>query len=146
MTMWFRTAAVFFTVAPLFLAPAVPSDPKAPAEPEPRYDTATTINTTVVVTEIKEVPAGSPLSGYHLMVRPESGKGESETMDVYLAPVDFVKDFDCHLAKGDRIQVIGSKVKTGAGHTVLAREVRAGSNTMYLRDEAGTPYWKTGKT
>jgi hypothetical protein len=48
----------------------------------------------------------------HLIVRPETAKANSETTDVYLAPDDYLKDFGCHYAKGDRIQVKGSKVNT----------------------------------
>jgi|ERR1035438_4839538 hypothetical protein len=139
-----RASAVFFGVAPLLMAWAAASDQKAPAETEPRYDPATTIDMMVVVTDLKEVAAGNPLSGYHLIVRPESARAGSETMDVYLAPADYLKDFDCHFAKGDRFQVKGSKIKYNGNTLVLAREVRLNSTTLYLRDERGVPYWKTG--
>jgi hypothetical protein len=146
MIMRFGTSAVFFSVAPLLIALAAPSDPKGPAETEPRYETATNIDVMVVVTETKEVPAGSPLGGYHLLVRPESSKADAETTDVYLAPADFLKDFDCHFSKGDRVQVKGSKVKFNGSSVVLAREVRLNSTTVYLRDDRGAPYWKAGKS
>jgi hypothetical protein len=143
MTMRFRTSAAFFCVAPLLLALAVPSDQKdtAPAA-EPNYDTATDIDVMVVVADIRDVAAGNPLDGLHLMVRPESAKANAETTDVYLAPDDFMKDFPCHFTKGDRIQLKGSKVKYNGGPAVLAREVRREDTTLYLRDEHGVPYWK----
>jgi hypothetical protein len=144
--MRFRTSAVFFSVAPLLMALAPPSDPKATAEAEPRYDTGTTIDAMVVVTDIKEVAAGSPMGGYHLIVRPESSRSDAEANDVYLAPASFLKDFDCHFAKGDRIQVKGSRVKYNGAPVVLAREVRLNSTTVYLRDDRGVPYWSTGKS
>jgi hypothetical protein len=142
--MRFRASAAFFSVAPVLMALAATSDQKAPAETEPQYDTATTIDIMVVVTDVKEVAAGNPLSGYHLIARPESAKGNSETMDVYLAPADYLKDFDCHFAKGDRFQVKGSKVKHNGSPLVLAREVRLNTTTLYLRDDHGVPYWKMG--
>jgi hypothetical protein len=95
-----------------------------------------------VVADLRVVPRGSPLSGSHLIVRPESAKENSETIDVYLGPADFLKDFEVTFAKGDRVQVIGSKVKYGGAPVVLARQVRRDSTTLYLRDEHGTPYWK----
>jgi len=113
----------------------------APAA-EPRYDRASNVNVMVVVTDVKDVAEGSPLVGVHLIVRPESAKANSETTDVYLAPDDYLKDFGCHFAKGDRIQVKGSKVKYNGGPTVLASEVRLEATTVYLRDEHGVPYWK----
>ena len=141
--MRFRTSAAFFCVAPLLMALAVPSDQKdAAAAAEPRYDTATNIDVMVVVADVKEVAAGNPLDGMHLMVRPESSKSNSETTDVYLGPDDYLKDFGCHFAKGDRLQVKGSKVKFNGATTVLAREVRMESTTVYLRDDHGVPYWK----
>jgi hypothetical protein len=147
MTVRFQTAAVFFCVAPLLMALASPSDQKetAPAA-EPRYDTATTIEVMVVVAEVKEVALGNPLSGGHLMVRPEGSKSNAETMDVYLAPADYLKDMGCQFAKGDRIQVTGSKVKFNGNNVVLAREVRMNSTTLYLRDDHGAPYWTAGKS
>jgi hypothetical protein len=142
--MRFATSLLVFCAVPLLLALAPPSNQKdaAPAA-EPKYDTTTNIDLMVVVTEVKDVAAGNPLSGMHLIVRPESSKGNSETTDVYLAPDDYLKDFGCHFAKGDRIQVKGSKVKYNGGPAVLAREVRLEATTVYLRDEHGVPYWKS---
>jgi hypothetical protein len=133
------TSVLFFGAAPMLLALAISSDQKDTAEP--RYDTATNIDVMVVVADVKEVTPGNPLNGMHLIVRPESAKGNSETTDVYLAPDDYLKDFGCHFTKGDKIQVKGSKVKFNGGPAVLAREVRLESTTVYLRDDHGVPYW-----
>lgn len=143
MAMRFLTSVSFFAAAPLLLALAAPSTQKETAPAEPRYDTATNVDIMVVVAEVKDVPVGNPLNGMHLMVRPESAKGNSETTDVYLAPDDYLKDFDCHFAKGDRVQVKGSKVKFNGAIALLAREVRLEATTVYLRDEHGAPYWKS---
>jgi hypothetical protein len=143
MTMRFPTSIAFICLAPLLMALAVPSDQKETAAvDEPRYDTATNIDVMMVVGDVKDVPAGNPLEGAHLMMRPESAKANSETTDVYLAPADYLKDFGCHFAKGDRLQVKGSKIKFNGTTVVLAREVRIDSTTVYLRDEHGVPYWK----
>jgi hypothetical protein len=143
MTMRFRTSAAFFCVAPLLMALAVPFDRKdTAAADEPRYDTATNIDVMMVVSDVKEVADGNPLAGAHLMMRPDSAKANAETTDVYLAPDEYLKDFGCHFAKGDRLQVKGSKVKFNGATVVLAREVRIDSTTVYLRDEHGVPYWK----
>ena len=123
----------------MLLALSASSEQKDTAEP--RYDTATNIDVMMVVVDVKDIAAGNPLNGRHLIVRPESAKGNSETTDVYLAPDDYLKDFDCHFAKGDKIQVKGSKVKFNGAPAVLAREVRLESTTLYLRDEHGVPYW-----
>jgi hypothetical protein len=134
-----RTSVLFFCAAPVLLALAASSNQKDAVEP--RYDTSTNIDAMMVVTEVKEVAPGNPLSGMHLIVRPESAKSNAETTDVYLGPDDYLKDFGCHFAKGDKIQVKGSKVKFNGGPAVLAREVRLEATTLYLRDEQGVPYW-----
>ncbi len=143
--MGLRSIVVFFLVAPVLLGLTASSGQTAQAEPEPRYDSATTVDMMTVVADLREVPRGSPLTGTHLIVRPESAKENSETIDVYLGPANYLKDFEVTFAKGDRVQVIGSKVKYGGASVVLARQVRRDSTTLYLRDEHGIPYWR-GRT
>jgi hypothetical protein len=106
-------------------------------EEEPRYNPATVINVMATVTDIREVPRGNPLTGIHLAV-----KVESEALEIYLGPADFVKQFEITFARGNEIQVIGSKIKFGAAHIVLAREVRKEEITLYCRDKKGEPNWK----
>jgi hypothetical protein len=143
MTMRFSTSIAFLCVAPLLMALAAPSNQKdAAASDEPRYDSSSNFDAMMVVTDVKEVPEGSTLNGMHLIVRPESSKSNAETTDVYLAPDEYLKDFNCHFTKGDRLQVKGSKIKFNGSQVVLAREVRLESTTVYLRDDHGVPYWK----
>lgn len=113
-----------------------------PQEQEPRYEPATVVSTRMVVAEVKDVPKGSPLAGVHLLARPESARADSEPVDVYLAPADFMKQMDLTFHPHDRIDVTGSKVKLGAAPVILAREVRRDTSTIYIRDEKGEPVWK----
>lgn len=141
--MRWNTSLLFLFAAPLLLALNASSNQKDTDQVEPKYDTATKVDIMVVVVDVKDVPVGRPLNGLHLIVRPEMSKSNSETTDVYLAPDDYLKDFGCHYAKGDRIQVQGSKVRFNGGPAVLAREVRLEETTVYLRDDNGVPYWKS---
>jgi hypothetical protein len=118
------------------LAAAAPQKAGGP-EQEPRYDPATVINVMAVVLDVRETPPGSALAGVHLMV-----KADADTFDVYLCPVDFLKEFEVTFQKGDRIQVVGSKVRFGGAPAILAREVRRGETTVYLRGRYGEPNWK----
>ena len=77
-----------------------------------------------------------------MIVRPQTAKSETQSIDVYLGPTAFIKDFEVTFAKGDRVHVIGSKVKYAGRPLILAREVRRDSTTLYLRDERGTPNWR----
>lgn len=104
--------------------------------PEPAYDTSSVINEMATVVEQREVPKGEALSGIHLIV-----KTDSATLEVYLGPTDFVKQFEFNASKGDRVQVAGSKVKFRGADIVLAREVRNQQLTLYLRDRKGVPNW-----
>jgi hypothetical protein len=96
------------------------------------------IDVMTTVTEIREVPRSSPLDGLHLIV-----KAESETLGVYLGPADFIKQFEISFAKGEEVQITGSKVKLAGGASiVLAREVRKGDSTLYCRRKSGEPNWE----
>lgn len=142
MTMRFCAPVAFFCFAPLLMALATPSEQKETAvAEEPRYEASSSVDLMMVVSEVRTVAAGSVLPGMHLIMRPESSKANGETTDVYLGPDDYMKDFGCHFVKGDRLEVKGSKVKWNGASAILAREVRQDSNTVYLRDEHGVPYW-----
>jgi hypothetical protein len=109
-------------------------------QPEPRYDPATVVDLPVVVTEVRAAAGENGLDGVRLIARTEA----DATIDVYLGPASFLKEFEITFAKGDRIQIIGSKVKFAGGSIVLAREVRKDSSTLYLRSKNGDPYWRRG--
>jgi hypothetical protein len=105
--------------------------------PEPTYNVATVINFTAKVTEVRDVSRDNPLAGLHLTVQ-----FESQALDVYVGPSEFVKVFDVTFVKGDSIQVIGSKVDFEGSAVVLAREVALGPVTLVCRDKDGSPLWK----
>lgn len=116
---------------------AIPSKVTA-AEEEPTYDPDTMIDVLAIVTDSREVARGNPLPGVHLIM-----KESSATLDVHLGPKDFVKQFDITFAKGDEVQVIGSRVKMADGsHVILAQEVRKGEATIYCRRKKGEPNWE----
>jgi hypothetical protein len=137
--MGFRIVAVLLIVA---ANASGQTRPMPAAEPEPRYDAAASIDMMVIVESQREVPKGSVLAGWHLTVRPESARQGADTIEVFLGPADFIKDFDFTFAKGDRLQVTGSKVKYAGNALILAKDVRRESTTMYLRDARGVPYWR----
>ncbi len=103
----------------------------------PAYDVSTVVDISVTVNAVREVPNGKPLSGLHLTV--QSG---FESLDVYVGPAEFVKVFDVTFAKGDQLQVVGSKVKFEGSNVVLAREVTKRPVILLIRDKDGAPLWK----
>jgi hypothetical protein len=130
--MGFRVVGVFFLAAPLLLGL-----PGGTVPAEPRYDPATPVDMTTVVVDVREVPAGNPLAGWHITVRASA----NDTIDVYLGPSEFLRDCQITFAKDDRVHVLGSKVKFGTATMILARQVSRDSSTLYLRDARGVPYW-----
>lgn len=104
---------------------------------DPAYDTATTVDVTATVTEVREVAKDKAMSGLHLTL--QSG---GDALDVYIGPAEFVKVFDFTFVKGDKVQVIGSKVKFEGAIVVLAREATVGKVTLMLRDKTGEPLWR----
>ncbi len=104
----------------------------------PKYDPNTVVELLATVVDVQEAQQGGPLSGVHLTV-----KAGSDTVHAYLGPTAFLKEFEVTFVKGDRVHLVGSKVRWHSSQIVLAREIRKESTTVYLRDKRGTPYWST---
>jgi hypothetical protein len=110
-------------------------------EPEVRYDAATVVDVKATVVSIREVAKTEPLDGVYLTLKTEAGALKTEILEVYVGPVDFVKTFGITFAKGDQIQVLGSRVKVDGVDLILAREVTRKETTLILRDKNGEPFW-----
>lgn len=108
-----------------------------PAASEPAYNPATVVDVDGIITAVHQVPAGSPLEGTHLTVKSKSG-----SIDVYLAPTDFLRFFKTSFPVGAEVEVVGSKVKFAGSDEVLTRDVAIGQATISLRDANGAPNWK----
>jgi hypothetical protein len=75
--------------------------------------------------------------GSHVTIKLESG----QVIEVHLARSNFVKRYDLKLAKGERIEVIGVKVKFEDVDTIFAREIKRGGDLYMFRDTSGKPIW-----
>jgi hypothetical protein len=102
-----------------------------------QYNPATEITLRGTVEEVKQIPGPrGGLGGTHLML-----KTDKETLDVHLGPTTFLEKEKSTFAKGDEIQVIGSRVKIEGADALIAREVKKGDKTLTLRNEKGIPLW-----
>lgn len=91
-----------------------------------------------VVGKSISAPKAGMAESVFLIVKASNG-GNSQ---VYLGPRWYVADQVAKINTGDRIKVIGSKVRLGDGYTILARQVVDPRNrVLTLRDLAGAPYW-----
>ena len=107
----------------------------------PRYDPKTEITVSGTIEEVKQLPSpGRGGEGTHLMV-----KTDKETFDVHVGPAWFLKDHNYSFAKGDHVEVIGSKVQFAGSDALIAREIKKGSETITLRDIQGIPAWSRRK-
>jgi hypothetical protein len=97
---------------------------------------ATTVDFDATVISVREVLAGSPMPGIHL-----DAKVNNRMTDIYLAPASFLAACGASFSKGDAVSVVGSIGKSGDVDLVLAREIRSGMVTLYLRNEEGEPLW-----
>lgn len=100
------------------------------------YNPATQTTITGTVEGVKTVAGRHGWHGTHLMLK----TGE-KTLDVHLGPESFLKAKGFSFAKGDQVEVVGSKVNYKGGEAVVAREVKKGGETLVLRDAQGIPQW-----
>lgn len=105
------------------------------------YDVTT--ETTIVGTiDRVEVIAGSGgrgrrgLGGTHLVVVTDKGP-----VAVHVGPTAYLKDQGIGLAKGDAVEILGSRVTIDNEPALIARRIKKGDQTWTLRDAAGRPAW-----
>jgi hypothetical protein len=130
------TRSVSTNLAALALA-AVTLPNLAKAASDPAYNPATTVTVSGIIASVRDVPAGQPLEGVHVML-----KSKTSNVEVYLGPASFLKFLRTGYAVGEEIDIMGSRVKAGSADVVLAREVNDGITTIELRDVFGAEAWK----
>jgi hypothetical protein len=108
----------------------------------PMYDTKTettlkgTVEETKTVSGMMRGRGPMDMQGTHLML-----KTDKETIEVHLGPSAFLAEKKVEIAKGDAVEVTGSRVKIGESDALLAREIRKGETSWTLRDASGRPLW-----
>ena len=111
------------------------------ARGSPMYDlrTETTIRGTVESVDTVTGAGGRgrhALGGTHLTVR--SG---TEALAVHVGPTAYLAEKGITFAKGDALEILGSRVTIGQESVIIARQVKKGDNTWTLRDALGRPAW-----
>lgn len=122
--------------AGVFLLSAVLASAQGPRARNMRmYDPATEITLKGTVEAVNQQARGQ-MMGTHLTI-----KAGDETREVMLGPANFITGKGFAFAKGDAVEVTGSKITMGAMEFVIAREVVKDGKTLTLRDKTGTPEW-----
>ena len=108
----------------------------------PGYDPATVVTRHCTVESVDELASGGCQGcegGIHLR-----GSCGGEKCDIHLGPASYVKGKNFPLAKGDEVEVEGSRVPYDGGTSLIAKEVRKGDAVLELRDDRGLPLWRKG--
>ena len=76
------------------------------------------------------------MGGTHLVV-----KTDKEAVAVHVGPTAYLADKGITLAKGDRLEILGSRVTVDKEAVLIARQIKKGDKTWTLRDASGRPLW-----
>lgn len=74
--------------------------------------------------------------GSHITV-----KNETSTVEVHLAPAQFMKQYEINIRKGDNVTVVGSKISFEGKTALIAKSVAVGRETYNFRNQVGKPLW-----
>jgi hypothetical protein len=125
---------------------ALVAQPRGGGRGGPRYDVATEATATGTVESVERIagPGGGRgrrgLGGTHLTL-----KGPTETLEVHLGPTAFLNEQKVAVAKGDTLEIVGSRVTVDDERVFIAKSVRKGASVWTLRDASGLPLWRGGR-
>jgi DNA polymerase III alpha subunit len=105
-----------------------------------KYDPKSEVTVKGTVQDIQQQTGKSGWSGTHLTLNTEAG-----TFDVHVGPSSYIAQKQFSFAKGDKIEVVGSKVTISGKEALLAREITKDGKTLVLRNAQGVPEWSGGR-
>mgnify|MGYP005809947683 CR=1 FL=1 len=111
----------------------------APPRGARNYNPSTETTVKGTVEEVTQQTGTRGWGGTHLLL-----KTDSENFDVHVGPSQYVSRQGFAFAKGDQIEVTGSKVTLAGKEALIARQIKKGDKVLALRDEQGIPKWSRG--
>jgi hypothetical protein len=135
------SSLLLLAAAPAALAQ--PNGPRGggwgPGSPYGRmYDPKTVVSTRGEVASIDLItPVRGMSRGVHLTLKTDKG----ETLAVHLGPQWYIDQQPVKLAKGDKVEVRGSRITFQDKPALIATEVTKHGQTLRLRDDNGVPAW-----
>ena len=124
------------TVVLAFAATAVLARGEGPGMGMPNYDPKTEVTVKGTIEDVQQQQGRHGWMGTHLLLKTDSG-----TLDVHAGPSGYITQNHFSFAKGDAIEVIGSKVTIQDKDALLAREIVKDGKTLTLRNAQGIPQW-----
>lgn len=138
--------AALVAVFALFAPKALGQNPEKPPAQKPdatkysrlKYDKAAEVKVVGVVEEVQDFDCPvSNAEGVHVILRTADTR-----ILVHVAPVSFLKQFGIVLKKGEKLAIIGARMKDGeGGDTMLAREITSNEVVLGVRTPDGKPLW-----
>jgi hypothetical protein len=132
-------AATVLVVAGVSVAFAQPAGKGRRGSPVYDVKTEMTIKGTVESVETVTGTSGGgryASGGTHLVV-----KTEKDALEVHVGPTAYLTEKGIAFAKGDTVEILGSRVAIDETPVVIARQIKKGDNTWTLRDASGRPVW-----
>jgi len=106
-----------------------------------RYDPKTETTIKGAIQDVQEISGTrGGWTGIHLLMKTDAGD-----VDVHVGPSSYVSEKQFSFAKGDTVEVVGSKVSIEGKEVVLAREITKDGKTLVLRNAQGFPLWSGGR-
>lgn len=106
----------------------------------PKYDPKTEVTVKGTIEDVQQQTGKGGWSGTHLVL-----KADAATFDVHVGPSSYITQQKFTFAKGDMIEVVGSKVTIADKEALLAREITKDGKTLVLRNAQGIPQWSRGQ-
>jgi hypothetical protein len=136
---------VFLAALPFAGGASAFAQPAGGDQTRPRYDLSAETTVTGTIQSVEQITDGSGagrrgLVGTHLVL--ETGK---ETVAVHLGPKAFLDEQKVAIAKGETVEIVGSRVTVDGDGVLIAKSVKKGETVWTLRDASGLPLWRRGR-
>ncbi len=136
-----RRSLLMFAAAMLFAMPIGPvllaqDATSGPAAGSRNYNTATETTVSGTVEAVHDVTGRRGWNGMHVQLKTDQGD-----FDVHVGPSWFLAQKKFQIAKGDQIEVTGSKVRFNNADALIARTIKKGDSALTLRNAQGLPVW-----
>ncbi len=133
-----RVLFIIVAIAVLVLISSVNPRPVKSDQASLKYDPMAEVAVAGVVEDVQvflcSLSAGL---GTHLTLRTESGM-----LIVHVAPTAFLMSHEFAIAKGDQVEIVGSKVRYRGADALIARTITRRNQTFILRRSDGKPLWE----
>ena len=125
---------IIVLVAPVALG-QIGAPAKAGGKPSPHYDNATEMTVKGVVEEVSPTTTEkNRWAQIRLTLKSDQG-----TFDLHVGPAAYITSQQISFAKGDKIEVLGSKVRINGQDVLLGRLITKEGKVLKLRNEQGFP-------